>query len=265
MFASTFIGTSGWHYQHWSDGIFYPKGMKPSDWLTYYGQHFDSVEINNTFYRLPARGVFEKWHDTTPANFTFAVKASRFITHMKKLAHPEEHVALLLEHASGLGEKLHVVLFQLPPSWTFDRARLERLCDFLSRQQFVPGLRTALEVRHESWYGEACLDVLRRYKVALVLADWPTCPVEGPLTTDFVFVRRHGPGRLYASSYTDAFLRREAQRMRTWVAEGKRVYVYFNNDADGYAVKNALRLREMLGQAPPRAPARHETRADRRR
>jgi uncharacterized protein YecE (DUF72 family) len=255
MAARVFIGTSGWHYRHWSGGVFYPAGLKPSNWLDYYGQHFDSVEINNTFYRLPARCVFEKWHDTTPAHFAFAVKASRFITHMKKLANPEEHVALFLEHASGLGEKLHVLLFQLPPSWKFDPGRLEGLCDFLSRQKIVPGIRSALEVRHASWYGDACLDVLRRYRVSLVLADWPTCIVEGPPTADFVFVRRHGPGHLYASSYSDASLHREAQQIRTWVAEGRSVYVYFNNDADGYAVRNALRLRGILGQAPPVASA----------
>jgi uncharacterized protein YecE (DUF72 family) len=189
-----------------------------------------------------------EWHDTTPANFAFAVKASRFITHVKKLAHPEEHVALFLEHASGLGEKLHVLLFQLPPSWICDQARLEGLCDFLSQQKIVPGIHSALEVRHTSGYGEVCLDVLRRYHVALVLADWPMCIVEGPPTADFVFVRRHGPGCLYASSYADSFLRSEAQRIRTWVAAEKSVYVYFNNDAYGYAVRNALRLKEMLGQ-----------------
>jgi uncharacterized protein YecE (DUF72 family) len=147
MSARVCIGTSGWHYRHWSDGVFYPAGMKPSAWLTYYGQHFDSVEINNTFYRLPDRRVFEHWHDTTPANFTFAVKASRFITHVKKLVHPEEYVARFLERASGLGEKLHVVLFQVPPSWAFNQSRLEGVCDFLSRQQIVSGLHAALEVR----------------------------------------------------------------------------------------------------------------------
>jgi uncharacterized protein YecE (DUF72 family) len=148
--ACTFIGTSGWNYKHWSGGIFYPEGIKPVDWLNYYCRHFNSVEINNTFYRLPARRVFEKWHATTPTNFTFAVKANRFITHMKKLAHPEEHVARFLENVRALGEKLHVILFQLPPYWTFDRARLEGLFNFLSRQQLVPGLRAALEVRHAS-------------------------------------------------------------------------------------------------------------------
>jgi uncharacterized protein YecE (DUF72 family) len=245
------IGTSGWHYRHWSGGIFYPAGMKPSEWLAYYGQHFDSVELNNTFYRLPTRGVFEHWHDTTPVDFASAVKVSRFITHVKKLAHPEEHVARFLERSSALGEKLHVVLFQLPPSWPFDQVRLEGVCDFLSRQQIVPGLRAALEVRHASWCGDACLEVLRRYRVALAFTDWPTCIVEGPPTATFVFVRRHGAGRLYASSYSDPVLHHEAQRIRDWVGEGRSVYVYFNNDAHGYAVSNALRLREFLGQASP--------------
>ncbi|HSF29308.1 MAG TPA: DUF72 domain-containing protein [Candidatus Tectomicrobia bacterium] len=249
--ACTFIGTSGWSYKHWCGGIFYPEGIKTIDWLHYYSRHFNSVEINNTFYRLPARGVFEKWHATTPANFTFAVKANRFITHVKRLADPEEHVARFLENARSLGEKLHVILFQLPPYWTFDPGRLEGLFNFLSRQQLVPGVRTAVEVRHASWYCDACLDLLRRHHASLVLADWPRCIVEGPDTADFVFVRRHGPASLYASSYSDSSLHREAQRVRTWVAEGKSVYMYFNNDANGYAVKNALRLREILGEGPP--------------
>jgi uncharacterized protein YecE (DUF72 family) len=249
--ACTFIGTSGWNYKHWSGGIFYPEGIKPVDWLNYYCRHFNSLEINNTFYRLSARRVFEKWHATTPTNFSFAVKANRFITHVKRLANPEEHVARFLENARALGEKLHVILFQLPPSWTFDRRRLEGLFNFLSRQQLVPGLCAALEVRHASWYCDACLDLLRRNHASLVLADWPGCIVEGPPTADFVFVRRHGPGSLYASSYSDSSLHHEAQRIRTWVAEGRSVYMYFNNDAFGYAIRNALRLREILGQAPP--------------
>jgi uncharacterized protein YecE (DUF72 family) len=220
--------------------------MKPSDWLKYYSRYFESVEINNSFYRLPGKDVFEKWYDTSPENFIFAVKVSCFITHMKKLAAPEGHLPPFLENGSGLKEKLGVILFQLPPFWKFNKDRLEGLFLFISQQQILPGVRSALEVRHVSWRCDACFDILKKYNVSLALTDWRELPVEGPLTANFVFVRRHGPGSLYASNYPDSHLRRDAQRMRTWLAEGKDVYIYYNNDAEGYAVKNGLTLKGFL-------------------
>ncbi|MGD0623807.1 MAG: DUF72 domain-containing protein [Thermodesulfobacteriota bacterium] len=147
-------------------------------------------------------------------------------------------------NGSGLREKLGVVLFQLPPFWKFNPDRLEGFFHFISRQQILPGLRSALEVRHASWRCDACFDILKKDKVSLALTDWPELRAEGPLTTDFVFVRRHGPGSLYASNYPDSHLRRDAQRMRTWLSEGKDIY--YNNDAYGYAVKNGLTLKEFL-------------------
>jgi uncharacterized protein YecE (DUF72 family) len=246
MKARALIGTSGWNYTDWSDGIFYPEGLKTDEWLAYYAKSFDTVEINNTFYRLPAKQVFEKWHRKTPEHFVFAVKASRFITHMKKLAQPEEHLPLLLENVRGLGKKLGILLFQLPPFWKFNEERLEGFCRFLGHQKQVPGLRCALEIRHPSWYCEACFQILREHNFALVFADWPGFNVQEPLTADFVFIRRHGPESLYASNYPDAYLRKMAGEVRLWLGEGKDVYTYFNNDAYGYAVKNGLRLKEYL-------------------
>ena len=248
MSVRLFLGTSGWNYKHWCGGVFYPQGMKQSHWLSHYCQYFDTVEVNNTFYHLPAKQVFETWRRTTPDNFTFAVKANRFITHMKKLKEPERHVALFLKNACGLRDKLGVVLFQLPPFWKFNKDRIEQLFEFVSRQKIVPGLRSALEVRHESWHCDECFEVLRKYNVSLVLADWPGLAVTGPLTANFVFVRRHGPENLYASNYPDSNLKRDAKRIGTWLEEGKDVYVYFNNDAYGYAVKNALSLKGFLGK-----------------
>jgi uncharacterized protein YecE (DUF72 family) len=248
MGARCFVGTSGWNYKHWSEGVFYPSGLKTSEWLNHYAQYFDSVEINNSFYRLPEKWVFKKWYETPPAKFIFAVKASRFITHMKKLADPQEHLPLFLENASALKEKLGVVLFQLPPYWKFNRDRLEGLFDFLSRQQILPGLHAALEIRHKSWQSNTCFDILIKYNISLALTDWPGLPIEGPLTAEFVFMRRHGPGSLYASNYSDAHLKRDAQRIRTWLAQGKDVYIYFNNDAFGYAVKNAQTLKDYLAK-----------------
>jgi uncharacterized protein YecE (DUF72 family) len=248
MAARCLVGTSGWNYKHWAGGVFYPAGMKPSNWLDHYGRCFDSVEINNSFYRLPEKRTFQKWYEIPPENFAFAVKASRFITHMKRLANPEDHLPPFLENASALKKKLGVILFQLPPYWKFNKDRLEKFFHFLSRQQILPGLRSALEVRHKSWICEACFDVLRKYDVSLALADWPGLSVEGPLTASFVFIRRHGPGSLYASNYSDAHLKRDAQKIRLWIFEGKDVYLYYNNDAYGYAVKNALTLKTFLDQ-----------------
>ncbi len=246
MSTSIFVGTSGWNYPHWSDGVFYPVGMKQSDWLGYYAQHFNSVEVNTTFYHLPARQVFAAWYTRTPSYFRFAVKANQFITHRKKLHNPEEYVARFLEQVSGLGEKLGVVLFQLPPNWKFHQERLEGLCGFLSQQKILPGLCSALEIRHTSWYDDACFAVLRKHNISLVLTDWPGCIVEGPLTANFVFVRRHGPNSLYASNYPDTYLQRDVQQIHSWLAEGRAVYIYFNNDAHGYAIKNALSLKAFL-------------------
>jgi len=246
MRARCLVGTSGWNYEHWSGGVFYPAGMKRSEWFSYYCRHFQSVEINNSFYRLPEKRVFQKWYEAAPNDFTFAVKASRFITHMKKLVQPQEHVPLFLENATGLGEKLGVLLFQLPPYWKFNPDRLGEFFHFMGRQDIIPGLRSALEIRHKSWYCSPCFDVLRKYNVSLALTDWPGLPVEGPLTADFVFIRHHGPESLYASNYPASFLKREPQRIRLWLAEGKDVFIYLNNDAFGYAVKNALTLREYL-------------------
>jgi len=244
--ARCFVGTSGWNYEHWSGGVFYPAGLKRPDWFRHYCRHFRSVEINNSFYRLPEKSVFQKWHDASPDDFTFAVKASRFITHMKKLAQPGDHIPLFLENAAGLGEKLGILLFQLPPYWKFNPDRLSAFSCFIARQNILPGLRSALEIRHRSWYCEPCFELLKEYNISLALTDWPEMPVAGPLTADFVFIRRHGPESLYASEYPASFLKREARQIHVWLAEGKEVFIYFNNDAFGYAVKNALTLREYL-------------------
>jgi uncharacterized protein YecE (DUF72 family) len=204
------------------------------------------VEVNNTFYRLPEKRVFESWNAQTPEHFTFAVKASRFITHMKKLMDPEEHAALFLERASGLGEKLHLVLFQLPPFWKFNCERLGSLCRFLAGQTIVPGLRAAVEVRNPSWLGGACYDTLRDHNIALAFTDWPTVPVAAPVTADFVFVRRHGPAGLYSSDYSPPQLEADALRIREWRQQGRDVYEYFNNDVSGFAVKNAATLQQLV-------------------
>ncbi|MBI4461067.1 MAG: DUF72 domain-containing protein, partial [Acidobacteria bacterium] len=241
-----YIGTSGWNYKHWANGTFYPEGLKQADWLRFYCRHFDTVEINNTFYRLPEGKVFQKWREGTPEKFCFAVKVSRYFTHMEKLAQPERHLALFLRNASGLQKKLGVLLFQLPPFWGFNPERLDEALTYLRKQSLFPKARAALEVRHPSWNSEACFQILRKHKVSLVQADQPGFTNEGPVTADFVFARRHGPKDRYASNYTAAHLRKDAAKIRGWLAEGLDVYCYFNNDVHGYAVKNALSLKRLL-------------------
>lgn len=240
------IGTSGWNYRGWAGGIFYPPGLKPAGWLRHYAAVFDTVEVNNTFYRLPGRRVFGNWSAQTPARFRFAAKASRFITHQKKLARPGEHVARFLRHAIGLERKLAVVLFQLPPFWSCDPERLEAFCGWWRHQRIWPRLRAALEVRHPSWLGDEPLGILHRHNVALVHSDWKGLIVNGPVTADFVFVRRHGPEHLYASSYSPAALQTDAEQVRGWSAGGRDVYVYFNNDARGFAIANAQALKALV-------------------
>lgn len=249
MAGRAFIGTSGYSYPHWK-GAFYPKDLKPSEWLPYYSRHFDTVELNNPFYRLPSEKAFEGWRKGTPPGFVFAVKASRFITHIKRLKDPEASVGLFLERASGLREKLGPVLFQLPPSWPFNAPRLEGFLRYLRRQSVVQRLRAVLEVRHKSWLDPQAFKLLEEAGVALCCADWPDLPVEGPVTADFVYLRRHGPASLYSSSYSEEALAEEARKVKGWLKQGLDVYIYYNNDAYGYALENALRLKALITSSP---------------
>ena len=244
------IGTSGWNYRHWADGVFYPRACKPAAWLEFYASTFDTVEINNTFYHLPEPSVFKHWHDATPVGFSFAVKASRFITHMKKLAEPETHVSRFLAHAAELREKFAVILFQLPPFWKFDARRLADLLHYMAGQTITHSMRIAVEIRHPSWHCDECLEILRSHQAALAFTDWDSCRVEAPATADFVYVRRHGPGMPASAGYSNKSLDRGVCAIRQWLAEGHDVYVYFNNDAAGHAPHDAQRLANLLRQQP---------------
>ena len=235
------IGTSGWHYKHWL-GRYYPEGLPASRMLARYQQDFDTVELNNTFYRLPPSSAVEAWRDTTPANFRFAVKGSRFLTHMKKLKDPEAGLEKFFAPVELLGPKLGPILFQLPPHWEVDTERLESFIHALPQ-----GHRYAFEFRNPTWNGPEVLDTLRRGNAAWCafhLAGYQS-PVE--ITADFTYVRLHGPGGKYQGSYDDEVLRGWARRIREWSSELSAVYVYFDNDDSGYAPRDALRLREMVG------------------
>lgn len=242
MSGSVWIGTSGWHYKHWR-GLFYPKELKPTDWFDFYAKQFDTVEINNSFYRLPLNSTFESWHDKSPQNFLFAVKGSRFITHMKKLKDPASSSLKFFDGAERLGAKLGPILFQLPPRWRVD---VGRLADFLAAMP--QGHHYVIEIRDESWMVKEVYDTLRRYNTAFCIHDLARMQPPLEITADFTYIRFHGPGAAkYAGSYSDQQLRDWAARIRDWGEKLTAVYAYFNNDIGGHAIWNALKLKELVG------------------
>ena len=235
------IGTSGFHYKHWM-GTFYPPGMRPPEFLRYYAERFRTVELNNPFYRMPTDEALEGWREGSPDGFLFAVKASRFITHMKKLADPEKSIRKFFDGMEILGDKLGPVLFQLPPRWTVN---VERLYEFL--EALPKGNRYAFEFREESWLRQDVYDLLERYNAAVCAYDFDYRQSPVVVTGDLMYVRLHGPGARYRGSYSDEALGVWAGRMREWLENGIDVYCYFDNDEAAYAVKDALRLRELVG------------------
>jgi uncharacterized protein YecE (DUF72 family) len=239
------IGTSGFHYRHWV-GSFYPAKTPTSKMLEYYIQHFDSLELNNSFYRLPTIQAFECWRDSTPENFVFAVKASRFITHNKKLKDPENALENLLPRAETLGKKLGPILFQLPPKWKINAERLEGLLEILPRRH-----RYAFEFRETSWMKPEINRILERFNAAFCIYELAGYHSGLDLTADFTYVRLHGPASgKYQGSYSDESLAEWAHRIQAWARRLKAIYVYFDNDQAGYATHNAHKLREMvLGKA----------------
>ena len=239
------IGTSGWHYRHWC-GPFYPAETRSPGMLGFYLQHFDTVELNNSFYKLPTADAFRCWRESTPRNFLFAVKASRFITHMKKLSDPQSALENLLPRAGQLREKLGPILFQLPPHWGVNLERLDNFLSLLPREH-----QYAFEFREPSWHQAKVYELLRRHNAAFCtfeLAGFQS-PVE--VTADFAYVRLHGPGGKYQGSYSTRSLRGWAERIAGWRRSLKNIYVYFDNDQAGYAAKNALTLKRMVAERAP--------------
>ena len=234
------IGTSGWTYAHWR-GTFYPAGTRQQDLLAAYADRFESVEINNTFYNLPSAETVATWRAQTPADFRFAAKASRYLTHMKKLKHPGEPLERLFGCIDGLGDKLGPVLFQLPPRWRMNPDRLESFIEALPG-----GRRYAFEFRDASWHHRRILELLAQRRAAFCIFDLAglRSPIEA--TADFVYLRLHGPGGPYQGSYDGRTLSGWARRMLGWSRAGKDVYCYFDNDQKGYAPRDALRLKEMV-------------------
>lgn len=233
------VGTSGWHYKHWQP-VFYPEGLATEEFLDHYQQYFDSVEINNSFYRLPSPEALEGWRDCVPAGFLFAVKASRYITHMKKLKDPRESVKNFLDRIQSLGGTLGPILFQLPPHW---RVNLERLEEFL---EILPAFRFAFEFRDPSWFDARVYELLDETTTTFCIYDLDgrLSPIETP--GGFIYVRLHGPDGPYQGRYRKQALAGWAGRLSTWARGGRDVFCYFDNDQAGYAIRNAMELRDML-------------------
>jgi len=237
------IGTSGWHYKHWLDDVFYPSGTKPAEMFEFYAKHFDTVEINNSFYHLPSAKTFDNWRDSSPPKFLFAVKGSRFITHMKKLKDPKPSSEKFFLVADRLGRKLGPILFQLPPRWKVNLARLEEFLESLPGRH-----KYAFEFRDETWLVPEVYRLLRRYKAAFCIHDFADMRIPHEITAPFTYIRFHGPtSAKYAGSYSTAELRAWAERFKEWGQRLPGIYAYFNNDPGGAAVRNAIELKHLLG------------------
>lgn len=232
------IGTSGWSYDHWT-GTFYPQELPSERRLSEYARWFDSAEINNSFYNLPSARALHDWREAVPPRFVFTAKGSRYLTHMKKLKDPEQGVGRFLERIGQLGDRLGPILFQLPPRWRFNAERLDAFLAALSRD-----FRYAFELRDQSWLNEEALELLRRHEAAFCIyeLDGFVSPLE--VTTDFVYLRLHGPDGPYQGEYPLATLDAWAEEIAGWRERGLAVYAYFDNDEAGFAVRNALALRE---------------------
>lgn len=240
------MGCSGWNYKSWR-GRFYPADLPASRWLEFYATCFDTVEINNSFYRLPDRSTFATWRTQVPPAFVFAVKGSRFLTHMKRLLDPKEPVARLSASVSGLGRRLGPVLFQLPPSLEIDLPRLDRFLRALPRRSSSSRL-PVVEFRHPSWYTTETFELLTRRQVALCLHDKLGSSISEPFVGPFIYVRFHGTSGRYHGSYGHRELDRWAHRLAEQARCGRRVFAYFNNDPEAVAAANALTLRERIAQ-----------------
>jgi len=240
MSLGYYIGTSGWHYDHWRDR-FYPRKLTKAEWLEFYAHHFTTVELNNSFYRLPSENAFAAWRDSSPANFAFAVKVSRFITHIKRLRNTKEAIEKFVTRAKILGEKLGPLLYQLPPNMHRNDELLQSFLPTLPR-----GMKHVVEFRHQSWLEDEVFHILRQHNVGCCIFDMPSisCPVVA--TADFAYVRFHGSTGLYYSCYSDEELADWAKRLTNVARNLKAIYIYFNNNAEAFAVRNAVTLRRYL-------------------
>jgi uncharacterized protein YecE (DUF72 family) len=242
------VGCSGWHYEHWR-GPVYDESLPTTAWLREYARRFPTVEINNSFYRLPSEQTFAAWYAQVPRGFRFAVKASRFLTHIKRLRDPAEPLERFFAHARSLGPTLGPVLYQLPPRWFPDEERLRLFLQALP-ERIAPGLRQrvfhVIEFRDPRGYEPRVIELLHDRGVALCVHDMPGSASPLLITGPIAYLRLHGHGKKYGGSYPDAVLAEWAQWITSATSAGRDAYVYFNNDVNGYAVQDATRLTEMI-------------------
>ena len=235
-----YIGTSGWNYDHWKE-TFYPEDLKRERWLDFYARSFRTVEVNNSFYQLPSGETVKQWVRQTPDAFLFAVKASRYITHMKKLKDPRESMKKFIAMTRGFKDKLGPLLFQLPPRWGYNAERLNAFLDALSGKH-----RVAMEFRDSSWWNDDVLDALAAHNVAFCIYELAGTRSPKEITADFAYLRLHGPGAAYEGKYTKRALAGWLGAFAGWVQKRRDIYCYFDNDQNGYAAANAAELEEMI-------------------
>jgi uncharacterized protein YecE (DUF72 family) len=238
------IGTSGWHYRHWEE-LFYPPNVKPKRYLEYYCTRFDAVEINGSFYRLPKPENLKEWRETVPEGFEFAMKASRFLTHMKKLHEPEEPIDRLLSVAKHLGPKLGPILFQLPPWWQVNIERLEKFLSLLPTT-----FQYAIEFREPSWNQPAVYRLLEKFRIGFCIYELAGYRSPEIVTSKLVYVRLHGPAKAYSGNYSRRVLEGWADKALKWAEQGHVVKIYFDNDQSAFAPNNAMTLRGLLNRPP---------------
>jgi uncharacterized protein YecE (DUF72 family) len=239
------IGTSGWHYDSWR-GPFFPQSLALKDQLQYYSSQFSTTELNGVFYRTPSLDAVRTWRAQTGEDFVFAWKASKFITHWKRLSgNSVNSLALIEKRLSLLGDKAGPVLFQLPPNFEADIDRLALFLKLLSKKQ-----RYSFEFRHASWYQPQILRLLSENNIALCLSDHHDAPAPWRRTADFVYIRGHGPGGRYKGHYRSQALSEWATRIKSWKKQGCDIFVYFDNDQKSAAPADALKLKQLLGQTP---------------
>lgn len=238
--AQCFVGTSGWHYDDWR-GRFYPEKIAKNKWLEYYAQNFSTVELNNTFYRLPSEKAVNEWYRISPTSFIYSVKVSRFITHIKRLRDSKEGINLFISKVSPLKEKLGPLLYQFPPDMERNDGRLEDFLSILPKEY-----RHVLEFRHKSWFTHGTYKLLGKYNAGFCIYDMLGARSPVIVTTDYAYFRFHGKDSVYSSRYTDKDMQAWAEKISELSKGLQAVYVYFNNDTDGHAIDNAFTIKSFL-------------------
>ncbi|TXT59888.1 MAG: hypothetical protein BAJALOKI2v1_160060 [Promethearchaeota archaeon] len=234
------IGTSGWVYEHWKN-TFYPNDLPQEEILNYYSKHFNTVEVNNTFYNLPNKDTVKKWRSKAPKDFLYSIKANRYITHMKNLKDPQKPIKKMISNIQYLKNNLGPILFQLSPKWHINYKRLKNFLEVLPNDY-----KYVFELRNKSWFIEKIFTLLRNHEVALCIHDFKGEETPIKITTDFTYLRFHGPDGQYFGSYSQKALKSWSKRIKKWIKQNLDVYIYFNNDAEANAIKNAKELKLLL-------------------